>query len=136
MVKQQYKTEQRKDLLDYMKNNTNKFVKVEDIEKYLKKKDISIGLTTIYRFLNSLEKQGKVRVEFREHTKYYQYILEECNNHFHLQCKKCGKIVHLHCEEIEELKLHIAKEHKFEIDSMATIMGMCADCRNTLGVGS
>ena len=65
MVKQQYKTEQRKDLLDYMKKNTNKFVKVEDIEKYLKKKDISIGLTTIYRFLNSLEKQGKVRVELR-----------------------------------------------------------------------
>ena len=24
------------------------------------------------------------------------------------------------------------KEHKFEIDSMATIMGTCADCRNTL----
>lgn len=136
MVKQQYKTEQRKDLLDYMKKNTNKFVKVEDIEKYLKKKDISIGLTTIYRFLNSLEKQGKVRVEFREHTKYYQYILEECNNHFHLQCKKCGKIVHLHCEEIEELKLHIAKEHKFEIDSMATIMGICTDCRNNLEVRS
>ena len=132
MVMQKYKTEQRKDLLDYMKKNTNKFVNAEDIEKYLKQKEVSIGLTTIYRFLNSLEKQGKVRVELREHTKYYQYILEECNNHFHLQCKKCGKIVHLHCEEIEELKLHIAKEHKFEIDSMATIMGTCADCRNTL----
>ena len=129
MLKQQYKTEQRKDLLDYMKNNTNKFVKAEDIEKYLKQKQITIGLTTIYRFLNSLEKQGKVRVELKEHTKYYQYIMDECNNHFHLQCKKCGKIVHLHCDEIEELKAHIAKEHKFEIDSMATIMGICAECK-------
>ena len=129
MLKQQYKTEQRKDLLDYMQNNTNKFVKAEDIEKYLKQKQITIGLTTIYRFLNSLEKQGKVRVELKEHTKYYQYIMDECNNHFHLQCKKCGKIVHLHCDEIEELKAHIAKEHKFEIDSMATIMGICAECK-------
>jgi len=128
MVKQNYKTEQRKELLEFMVKNTNKFVKADDIEKYLKNRNISVGLTTIYRFLNSLEKQGKVRVEYREHTKFYQYISEECNNHYHLQCKKCGKLIHLHCEEIEELKEHIAKEHNFEIDSMATIMGICATC--------
>ena len=128
MVKQNYKTEQRKELLEFMVKNTNKFVKADDIEKYLKNRNISVGLTTIYRYLNSLEKQGKVRVEYREHTKYYQYISEECNNHYHLQCKKCGKLIHLHCEEIEELKEHIAKEHNFEIDSMATIMGICATC--------
>ena len=128
MEKQNYKTEQRKDLLEFMENNTNEFVNADDIEKFLKKRNISIGLTTIYRYLNSLEKQGKVRVEYREHTKYYQYISEECNNHYHLQCKKCGKLIHLHCEEIEGLKEHIAKEHNFEIDSMATIMGICATC--------
>ena len=128
MEKQNYKTEQRKELLDYMAKNNNKFVKADDIEKYLKNRNISVGLTTIYRFLNSLEKQGKVRVEYREHTKFYQYISEECNNHYHLQCKKCGKLIHLHCEEIEELKEHIAKEHDFEIDSMATIMGICETC--------
>ena len=74
MVKQNYKTEQRKELLEFMVKNTNKFVKADDIEKYLKNRNISVGLTTIYRFLNSLEKQGKVRVEYREHTKFYQYI--------------------------------------------------------------
>lgn len=130
MVKQKYKTEQRKELLDYMIKNSKKFVKADEIEKHLKNKNISIGLTTIYRFLNSLEKQGKVRVELREHTKYYQYISEECNNHYHLQCKKCGKLIHLHCDEINQLKMHIAKEHDFEIDSMATIMGICSECNN------
>ena len=128
MVKQNYKTEQRKELLEFMVKNNNKFVNADGIEKYLKNRNISVGLTTIYRFLNSLEKQGKVRVEYREHTKYYQYISEECNNHYHLRCKKCGKLIHLHCDEIQELKEHIAKEHNFEIDSMATIMGICATC--------
>ena len=130
MVKQKYKTEQRKELLDYMIKNSKKFVKADEIEKHLKNNNINIGLTTIYRFLNSLEKQGKVRVELREHTKYYQYIFEECNNHYHLQCKKCGKLIHLHCDEINQLKMHIAKEHDFEIDSMATIMGICSECNN------
>ena len=129
MIKKNYKTEQRKELLDYMVKNSKKFVKADEIEKHLKNKNISVGLTTIYRFLNSLEKQGKARVELREHTKYYQYISEECNNHYHLQCKKCGKLIHLHCDEIEDLKQHIAKEHEFEIDSMATIMGTCAECK-------
>ena len=130
MVKQNYKTEQRKDLLDYMIKNTNKFVKADDIEKYLKKKNIRVGLTTIYRFLNSLEEQGKVRLEYKDHTKYYQYISEECNNHFHLQCKKCGDLIHLHCDEIQDLKIHIFKEHNFEIDSIATIQGICQKCKN------
>lgn len=130
MVKQKYKTEQRKELLDYMIKNSKKFVKADEIEKHLKNNNINIGLTTIYRFLNSLEKQGKVRVELREHTKYYQYISEECNNHYHLQCKKCGKLIHLHCDVINQLKMHIAKEHDFEIDSMATIMGICSECNN------
>ena len=112
-----------------MIKNSKKFVKADEIEKHLKNKNISIGLTTIYRFLNSLEKQGKVRIELREHTKYYQYISEECNNHYHLQCKKCGKLIHLHCDEIEELKVHIAKKHDFEIDSMATIIGICSECQ-------
>ena len=132
MVKQKYKTEQRKELLDYMIKNSKKFVKADEIEKHLKNKNISVGLTTIYRFLNSLEKQGKVRIELREHTKYYQYISEECNNHYHLQCKKCGKLIHLHCDEINQLKMHIAKEHEFEIDSMATIAGICAECKSDL----
>ena len=129
MVKQNYKTEQRKELLDYMVKNSKKFVKADEIEKHLKNNNINIGLTTIYRFLNSLEKKGKVRVELREHTKYYQYISEECNNHYHLQCKKCGKLIHLHCDEINQLKMHIAKEHDFEIDSMATIIGICSECQ-------
>lgn len=130
MIKKSYKTEQREELLDYMKDNANIFVNAENIEKYLKSKNISVGLTTVYRFLNSLEKEGKVRVELREHTKYYQYILEECNHHFHLKCKKCGKLEHLDCDEIEELKHHISKEHKFEIDYNSPIIGLCTKCQN------
>lgn len=129
MTRKSYKTEQREELLDYMKNNSNTFVNAENIDSYLKEQNISVGLTTIYRFLNSLEKQGKVRTEFREHTKFYQYILDECNYHFHLKCKKCGKLEHLKCEEIEELKLHISKEHNFVIDYNSPIIGLCKKCK-------
>ena len=134
MTKASYKTEQRKDLLEYLMKNSSKYVKAEDIEKEFKEKNISIGLTTIYRFLNSLEKQGKLRVEIKDHTKYYQYILDECKSHFHLKCKECGKLIHLKCDDAENLKKHILKEHEFEIDSNSPIIGICGTCQKNKGM--
>ena len=128
MVKQNYKTEQRKELLDYMIKNSKKFVKADEIEKHLKNKNISVGLTTIYRFLNSLEKQGKVRVELREHTKYYQYVPQENSNHLFLKCKNCGKSLNLKCQEFEDINKHIKKEHKFNLDYNTIIYGTCNKC--------
>ena len=128
MEKKKYNTQQKEKLLEFLINNNSQYVSAEDIENYIKKEKINIGLTTIYRFLNSLEKQGKVRIELREHTKYYQYINEECSNHYHLKCKECGKIIHLKCEELEEIKTHILDEHEFNIDSKSAIYGICKKC--------
>ena len=134
MTKASYKTEQRKDLLEYLMKNSSKYVNADDIEKEFKEKNISIGLTTIYRFLNSLEKQGKLRIEIKDHTKYYQYILDECKSHFHLKCKVCGKLIHLKCDDAENLKKHILKEHEFEIDSNSPIIGICRTCEKNKGM--
>jgi len=125
-----YKTEQRKELIEYMKKNSNIYVSAEDILKHLKNKNINIGLTTVYRFLKTIEEQGKVRVELREHTKFYQYIKDECEAHYHLKCEECGKLIHFHCEELEQLTRHISKEHKFKIDTKSVIYGKCEECIN------
>ena len=123
-----YKTEQKKELIEYMIENSNIYVSAEEKEKYFKNKKINVGLTTIYRFLKSLEDEEKVRIELKNHTKYYQYILEECDNHYHLKCTKCGKVIHFHCKELEELNSHISKEHKFQVDTKAVIYGICDKC--------
>ena len=124
-----YKTGQREFLIEYLKNNTDRYVSVEDIEKFLYKKQKKIGLTTIYRFLNKLEGEGKLRVETKNHTKYYQLILDGCQNHFHLKCAKCGKVIHFECEEFNNMINHIQKEHEFFIDSKFVINGLCTECK-------
>lgn len=128
MTKSTYKTEQRKDLLKYLEKNSDRFVSAVEIQNEFSKKKINIGLTTIYRFLNTMENEGKVRYELKNHTKYYQYISEKCNSHYHLQCKKCGKLIHLECDEVKTLKKHILEEHDFEIDSSSPIIGICEKC--------
>lgn len=128
-MEKKYKTCQRKIIKDYLVENKEKFISAEEIKEYLKKKDLEVGLTTIYRFLNNLEEKNSVRIEIKNHTKYYQIIPEECCNHFHLKCKKCGKTVHLDCKEFEEVNEHICKKHEFQIDNNTMIYGTCKDCK-------
>ena len=127
-MKNSYKTEQRELIKNFLIENKDKFVSVDDIMKYMKDNKEEVGLTTIYRFLNLLEENNNVRVEIKEHTKYYQYILDECCEHFHLKCKKCGKAIHLHCDEFEDVNEHIQKEHKFRLDNNTIIYGLCNKC--------
>ena len=128
-MKNIYNTEQRKEIKRFLENNKEKFVSVEDIYNYLKKNNQEVGQTTVYRFLNMLEKNNNVRTEIKEHTKYYQLIPKECSNHYHLKCKKCGRTVHLDCREFESVNQHIKEEHKFKIDHNTIIYGVCESCK-------
>ena len=127
-MRSNYTTDQRNIIERYLIDKKDEFINCQDILKYVQKNKAEIGLTTIYRFLNLLEKNGKVRVEVYEHTKYYQYIQDECSNHFHLKCKKCGKVIHLNCNTFKSLNDHITEKHKFKLDYNTMIYGICEDC--------
>ena len=125
-----YNTDQKILIKQYLEKNSDKFINAEDIMEYMKKNNQGVGLTTIYRFLNYLEKNENVRTEIKNHTKYYQYISDECSNHFHLKCKKCGKEIHLDCNDFKKVNEHIYKEHKFKLDHNTIIYGECDKCRS------
>ena len=96
---------------------------------YINMKDIKNKVERLANAIKkSLEKQEKVRVELREHTKYYQYVLEENSNHLFLKCKNCGKSLNLKCQEFEDINKHIKKEHKFKLDFNTIIYGTCDNC--------
>ena len=127
-MKTNYKTGQRKLILDYFIKNNNKFVNAEEILNYLKSNNHEVGLTTIYRFINLLEKNNNVRIEIKNHTKYYQYTSNACDKHLFLKCKTCGRGMDLKCEEFENINQHIKKEHKFKLDYNTIIYGTCDNC--------
>lgn len=123
-----YKTEQKKIIMNYLMKNKDKFVNAKEILEYMKKHKQIVGLTTIYRFLNLLEQNNNVRIENRNHTKYYQYIPQESNNNLFLKCKNCGKSMNLDCKEFENINNHIKEEHKFNLDYNTIIYGTCDTC--------
>lgn len=49
---------------------------------------------------------------------------------YHCKCEKCGKLIHLHCHEVEELSQHMMEHHSFELNAMRTVFyGVCSECR-------
>ena len=106
-----YNTKQKDLILDLIKKKQTSFT-IKDIYNELNKK---VGLTTIYRFIEKLEKDNLIIKEINEdNITYYQY-LEKCehNNHFYLKCEKCKNVIHIDCDCINELHNHIKNEHKF-----------------------
>ena len=124
-----YKTKSRDSIINYFKNNKQDSFSSIDLINYFKGK---IDKATIYRNLKTLESELIIHKVYNEKTNLYEYQLsDDCDNHFHLKCIKCGKTIHLKCVEASEFINHISIEHSFIVkESMTTIYGMCEGCKN------
>ena len=126
MKKNKYNTKQKLELINVIKNYKKEFT-IKDIYNELE----NVGLTTIYRFINDLVNEGMIvkRIE-KDNICYYQY-LEKCNNsnHFYLKCDKCGTMIHIDCDCINDLYSHIYNNHRFKLNKENIIInGICKKC--------
>ncbi len=130
-----YKTNQKKVMLEYLESKSGQHVSANDIKEYFEALDVKIGLTTIYRHLNKMVEEGLVKKFFIDESSgsCFEYVQHECeehhHDHFHLKCEKCDTLIHFDCHEIEELQHHIQEEHGFTIDPIRTVFyGLCDHC--------
>lgn len=133
MEKKRYNTKQKEIILNFLKENNDKDLTIEEIVYSLKANNLNVGETTVYRYIEILVQEGKVKKYLFENKSRasYQYIEnKKCDEHFHLKCTKCSKLIHLDCREFELIKNHILKEHNFEICNSKTILyGLCENCK-------
>lgn len=134
-TKKQYNTQQRNIILNYLKNNADACLTVNDIYNNLIINGALIGKATVYRQLDRFMSEGIVKKFTDNEGKgaYYRYIndTDECDNHFHLKCVDCAEIIHMKCEFVKYLKQHILADHEFHVDEGRTIIyGICGNCIN------
>ena len=132
-MRESYNTEQRSQLVGFLRENKHRHFTVDAIIYELKNKGILLPKSTIYRQINKLVASGAVRRFEDENSRnfVYQYADQkhDCDSHFHLKCKKCGRLIHIHCDYLSEAKEHIAESHGFIIGSeRAVIYGVCRGC--------
>lgn len=108
----------------------------EQVRKRLAERGQRVGLATIYRTLELLEKSGLARAhDFGQGFKRFEPMPAQAD-HEHLICVRCGKVVEFAHERLERMLPMIADEHGFQPERhRVEIYGVCQQCqRRGLGV--
>lgn len=131
----QYQTKQRDELLNFLKSVKGEHITVNDVVEHLSRQGKRIGTTTVYRQLEKMVEQGLVAKYIIDpgSPACFEYISE--NDHvpegkcYHCICISCGKLIHMHCDEISRIQEHIKEDHGFTVDPFRTVFyGICEDC--------
>jgi Fur family transcriptional regulator, ferric uptake regulator len=104
------------------------FRSAQELHEELRKRGEAIGLTTVYRTLQSLSDAGEVDV-LRTASGEAMYRHCSSHHHHHLVCRHCGRTVEVEGPAVESWATRVAAEHGFaEISHTMEIFGTCEDC--------
>ena len=134
-----YRTRQQDELLEYLRQNPGLHHTAAQIRDHFASVDQRIGTATIYRQLERFVEEGTVRKDLLEtgDSACYEFVEKKaaCANHFHCKCEKCGKLIHMDCEELQEVRNHLLEHHGFLWNAGKTVFyGICDQCREQTGL--
>ena len=104
------------------------FASAQEIYRLMQREGVSIGLTTVYRSLQSLVNEKVVDVLRRDDGEAIYRLCGESHHH-HLVCKSCGETVEIEGGAIEKWANKVAQDHGFrDVGHTAEIYGLCKKC--------
>ncbi|MCQ1578790.1 transcriptional repressor [Streptomyces sp. WA6-1-16] len=110
-------------------DEVDEFRSAQELHDVLKHRGDSVGLTTVYRTLQSLADAGEVDVL---RTTEGEAVYRRCStdsHHHHLVCRLCGKAVEVEGPAVEEWAEMIAAQHGYvNVAHTVEIFGTCAEC--------
>lgn len=111
-------------------DDVDKFLSAKDIQRKLDERQASVGLTTVYRTLQSLADIGAVDVL---HMSSGETLYRACHSeahHHHLVCTECGRTEEIDGGPVETWAQQVAREYDFSLTGHdAEIFGVCPTCR-------
>lgn len=106
------------------------FRSAQELHDELRRRDQTIGLTTVYRTLQTLAAAGLVDTV---RTDSGEAVYRRCaapHHHHHLVCRTCGSAVEVSGLEVEAWAAEVAARHGFtDVSHTIELFGTCADCR-------
>lgn len=120
-------TRQRAAIADLL-NETDGFRSAQELHDELRRRGQGIGLTTVYRTLQSMANTGNVDT-LRTDTGESVYRRCSEDHHHHLVCRVCGATVEISGGQVESWAADVAREHGFsDVSHTIEIFGMCRGC--------
>jgi Fur family ferric uptake transcriptional regulator len=109
-------------------DSVSDFRSAQELHDLLRRRGENVGLTTVYRTLQSFAEVGEVDVL---RTDDGESVYRRCSrgHHHHLVCRVCGRAVEVEGPAVEQWADRVAAEHGFtEVSHTMEIFGRCADC--------
>lgn len=108
------------------------FRSAQDLYDELRRRGENIGLTTVYRTLQSLAAANLVD---GVRTDTGESVYRRCqapHHHHHLVCRNCGSAVEVSGRDVEAWAAEVAAAHGFsDVNHTIELFGTCADCQIT-----
>jgi Fur family ferric uptake transcriptional regulator len=104
------------------------FRSAQDIHDLLKQQGENVGLSTVYRTLQTLADGGEVDMLRTEDG---EAVYRRCSttHHHHLVCRRCGRTVEVEGPTVERWADAVADQHGFtEVSHSLEIFGTCPTC--------
>lgn len=125
-------TPQRRSVLNIILENDGQHLSTEEIYDLVKISCPEIGLATVYRTMQVLDELGLVyKHNFDDGRVRYEMTQNEDHQHHHLICKKCGKVIEVEEDLLEQLETQVENKYGFSItDHNVKFFGYCSTCKN------
>ncbi|AKK11569.1 Fur family transcriptional regulator [Corynebacterium uterequi] len=121
-------TRQRAAVIELLESLDN-FKSAKEIHHELERRNAHVGLTTVYRTLQSLAEIDAVDVLHRSSGEsLYRACLSD-HHHHHLVCTNCGRTEEIDGGPVEAWARQIATQNGFSLTGHdAEVYGVCASC--------
>jgi Fur family ferric uptake transcriptional regulator len=118
--------------IDALLSESAEFLSAQRVHAALRERGVEIGLTTVYRTLQSLADAGEIDAVRAPHGGEQVYRHCSPTHHHHLMCRYCARTVEVVGPAVEDWAGAIARENGFsDVNHRVEIFGTCATCAQT-----
>jgi Fur family ferric uptake transcriptional regulator len=109
-------------------SSTDDHLTAEEIADRVSEVDPDVNLSSIYRSLALLAELGMVRESSLDDGAAH-WEMAHPDEQFHMRCRSCGRVEHHAGDLVEQVRTHLADEHRFLADQVDLLVtGLCRDC--------
>lgn len=108
------------------------FLSAKDIHRRLDALHADVGLTTVYRTLQSLAEVDAVDVLHMDSGETLYRACHSDDHHHHLVCTRCGRTEEIDGGPVEAWAQDVATQYDFQLTGHdAEVFGICGSCAKT-----
>lgn len=110
-------------------NDLAEFRTAQQVHELLREREESVGLTTVYRTLQSMTEDGELDVVRTPDGETAYRRCRTDDHHHHLMCVSCGRAIEITDPDVHDWTENIARQHGFtDVRHDLEIYGRCPQC--------